>query len=205
MTPSPHQASPPPLSPLPNEFQTQGRAHPPLPPFPPGRPRRRLLVWLLFSAPLLILLSAAVGAGVTYLSMRGDESSPSGGHQTVPSPITSTPLQVNAAESARAKAHLCQVFDLSVRGQQGQGGYRVEGDLNVPVTMRAINSAAAVQNAIVPAVPPDVAAAAHRYVNATLDATTAAMGNTPTPDLNRLTDAEGDAIYALADVCGLPR
>jgi hypothetical protein len=31
------------------------------------------------------------------------------------------------------------------------------------------------------------------------------MGNTPTPEVNRLTDLAADAIYALIDACGLPR
>ena len=68
-----------------------------------------------------------------------------------------------------------------MRGQEGQGGFRVEGNLNVPMVLRAVNSAAAVQNALVPAVPPDVASAARKYISATLDVTTAAMGNTPDP------------------------
>ena len=45
------------------------------------------------------------------------------------------------------------------------------------MVLRAMNSASAVQNALVPAVPPDVASAARKYISATLDTTTAAMGN----------------------------
>jgi hypothetical protein len=71
--------------------------------------------------------------------------------------------------------------------------------------LRAVNSALAVQNVLSPAVPADVAASARKYISTTLDVTTAAMGNTPTPEVNRLTDADGDAIDALLGVCGLPR
>ena len=42
-------------------------------------------------------------------------------------------------------------------------------------------------------------------VEAALDQTTAAMGNTLTPDVNRLTDVRNDAINGLLDACGLPR
>jgi hypothetical protein len=70
--------------------------------------------------------------------------------------------------------------------------------------LRAVNSAAAVQNALAPAVPPNVASAAHKYISTTYDVTTPAMGNTTTPALNRLT-VSNDAINTLADACGLPR
>ncbi|WP_156670999.1 hypothetical protein [Mycobacterium sp. E1214] len=116
-----------------------------------------------------------------------------------PSPTAS------AADAAAAKAHLCQVFDTSVRGQQGKGGLRVEGNLNVPIVLRSVNSALAVQTALVPAVPPDIASAARTYVTTTLDVTTAAMGNTPTSEVNRLNDIANDAINSLLDVCGLPK
>ncbi|WP_156622670.1 hypothetical protein [Mycobacterium sp. 852014-50255_SCH5639931] len=98
------------------------------------------------------------------------------------------------------------MFDVSVRGQEGQGGVRVAGGgVNTPMVLRALNSASAVQNALVPAVPPDVAPVARKYIATTLDQTTAALGNTPTSEVNRLTDIRNDAINALVDVCGLPR
>jgi hypothetical protein len=73
------------------------------------------------------------------------------------------------------------------------------------MVLRAVNSATAVQNALVRAVPPNVASAARKYISSTLDETTAAMGNTPTPEVNRLNDVRTDAIFALVDACGLPR
>ena len=82
----------------------------------------------------------------------------------------------------------------------------MQGAVNVPVVLRALNSASSVQNALQnPAVPPNVAAAARKYISTTLDETTAAMGNTPTSEGKRLTDARTDAIYGLLDMCGLPR
>jgi hypothetical protein len=73
------------------------------------------------------------------------------------------------------------------------------------VTLRAVNSATAVQNALAPAVPPDVASAARKYISTTLDTTTAVMGNPPASEVNRLTDLRNDATDSLLYVCGLPR
>lgn len=81
----------------------------------------------------------------------------------------------------------------------------MQGNLNVPMVLRTLNSATAAQNALVPAVPTDVASAARKYVITTLDTTTAVMGNTPASEGNRLTDARNDAINGLLDACGLPR
>jgi hypothetical protein len=82
---------------------------------------------------------------------------------------------------------------------------RQNSGLNVPVVLRAVNSAVAVLNALNPAVPEDVSSAAHRYIEATLEMTTAATGNASNDDVNRLTDATNGATDALADACGLPR
>jgi hypothetical protein len=155
-----------------------------------------------------LLLAAAAGSTVTYLAVDDHRaaSRPASPPQTAsPSPAPATP-QFSSAEADAAKQHLCQVFDLSVRGQEGQGGVRVDGGgVNTPIVLRAINSVSAVQNALAPAVPPDVASAARKYINTTLDQTTAAIGNTPTSEVNRLTDVRNHAIYALVDACGLPR
>jgi len=82
---------------------------------------------------------------------------------------------------------------------------RVGGQLNIPAVLRSLNSATAVQNAIVPALPEDVASAAKKYISTTLDQTTAAMGNASTSEGNRLTDIRNEATYSLLDTCGLPR
>jgi hypothetical protein len=153
---------------------------------------------------LVVAMAAAVGSTVTFLAMRSDHvAGPASAPAVSPLPSQSPP-QFSSAEVATAKQNLCHVVDLSV-GQKGEGGFRVQGNLNVPVTLKAVNSAVAVQNALVPATPPDTAAAAKKYVSTTLDVTTAAMGNSPTPEVNRLTDISNNAIYALLDACGLPR
>ena len=89
-------------------------------------------------------------------------------------------------------------------GQQGQGGVRVNGEANLPLMLRSLNSVVAVQNALTPATPPEVAGAARNYVDAALQLTTAATGTTPLDEVNRLNHTANDATYAFADVCGLP-
>jgi hypothetical protein len=170
---------------------------------PPRQPRR--WPWAVLALVITVVLSAAVASTVTYLATRGDNA-PSPARPSAAAPSTPALPQVNPADAAAAKQNLCQTFDVSVRGQEGQGGVRVAGGgINTPLVLRAMNSASTVQNALVPAVPPDVAAAARKYITATLDQTTAAMGNTPTSEVNRLTDVRNDATFALVDACGLPR
>lgn len=148
----------------------------------------------------MVGVSAAVASALTMALRNENAASP-----PPPAPALSTPgPQFSAADAAAAKQTLCHIVDLSV-GQKSEGGFRVQGNLNVPVTLKAVNSVSAVQNALVPALPPDVAAAARRYISTTLDVTTAAMGTVPASEVNRLTDISNDAMYALVDTCGLPR
>jgi len=178
---------------------------PPVPASGPGRagasgPRRRGWVAPALRLLLTVGVSAATAAAVTYIAIRSDHA------QVAPQPSVAPGPQFTTAEVAAAKDHLCQVFDLSVRGQEGKGGVRIEGgDVNTPMVMRAMNSVSAVENALAPAVPSEVVSAARKYISATLDQTTAAMGSTPTREVNRLTDVRNDTIFALVDVCGLPR
>jgi cell wall-associated NlpC family hydrolase len=205
---SPHVtvAAPPPAHTLP---PAPGPVPPPGVPgpagFQPTRPPRRPWGWIALTLALAVGLAAAVGSTVTYLALRNDHAAAApSSHQTAsPSSAPATP-RFSPAQADTAKQHLCHVFDVSVRGDGGKGGFRVEGNLNVPLTLRAMNSMAAVQNALAPAVPPNVASAARKYIGSTYDVTTAAMGDTPTPELNRLTDVSNDAINTLADACGLP-
>lgn len=170
----------------------------------PPAPQHRTITALKWIA--VVALAAAVGSAVTYLAKGSDQASTPVSPQTATVSPPSTTAQFNSAEAMGAKENLCRTFDLSVRGQEGQGGVRVAGGgVNEPMVLRALNSALAVQNALVPAVPSDVASAAHKYIGTTLDQTTAAMGSTPTSEVNRLTDVRNDAINALVDVCGLPR
>jgi hypothetical protein len=91
-----------------------------------------------------LLVAAAAGSTVTYLAV-GDQraaSTPAASQTASPSSASATP-QFSAAEVDAAKQHLCQVFDVSVRGEEGQGGLRVQGNLNVPIALRTLNSATA--------------------------------------------------------------
>ena len=81
----------------------------------------------------------------------------------------------------------------------------MDGALNIPVVVRMINSASAVQNALTPAVPADVAEAAHAYVDRVFDLTTAATGDASGETLVDLNSAANKAIDSLLDSCGLPR
>ncbi len=195
---------PPPL-PSPASGPTSPHAGTPLPAaFPPGRKPRRpgwLLVGL--GLPVAIVLAAGTGSMVTFAAIHNNtpaQSSPT----RAATPSAPPAPQFSAAAAVAAKQNLCHIVDLSV-GQKSEGGFRVQGNLNVPVTLKAVNSVLAVQNALVPAVPPDVAVAARRYISTTLDVTTAAMGTVPASEINRLTDISNDAMYALVDACGLPR
>ena len=188
---------------------------PPPPQAPPGPPhhvqvpprptRGRFWVWVPLVLLLVVAVSGGVSAAITYFALNGARSSSTSTPPPAVAPTSPTTPRFSAAEAAAAKERVCQVFDVSVRGQQGQGGLRVEGVLNIPVVLRALNSASVVQNALVPAVPADITMAARSYLSATLDQTTAAMGNTSTSEGNRLTDIRNEAMYALLDACGLPR
>lgn len=179
----------------------------PTPPQPvvPTRSQRPIPFGKISAALATVAVAAAVGSGTTLLWVA---------HETHSSPTTSAAMttqstpaetQFSPKEVSAAKDNLCQVFNMSVRGQQGQGGFRVEGNLNIPLTLRTLNSVTAVQDAVVPATPPDVADAARKYVTTTLAVTTAAMGNAPTSEVNALNTSSNDALYELIDVCGLPR
>lgn len=160
---------------------------PPLPQMPTGgrRARRR---WPWISGGLLCAIATiSAAAAISYVVS------------------SHTATRFTPEDQAAAKEHLCHTFDTSVRGQGGQGGLRVDGELNVPVILRSINSAVVVESTLTAAVPQDVATAARNYITTTLDQTTAAMGNTPTTKLNDLTDTRNDAVYGLIDACGLPR
>jgi hypothetical protein len=199
--PPPHAG--PTLPPAPSPQPPAGAAGSPW--LRPPQPGRRRWGWVVLALLLVVGVSAAVGSTVTYLAMHTARAASMPSSQTGSAPPAPATPQFSTAEVTAAKQHLCQVFDVSVRGQEGQGGLREQGNLNLPMVLRVVNSAAAVQNAVGPATPPDVASAARKYISATLDQSTAAMGSTPTPEVNRLADARNDAIYALIDACGLPR
>jgi hypothetical protein len=151
----------------------------------------------------VVALALVAGtAAVTYAITRNG-STPAPTATASPPPLT-TPPQYSAADRAAAKQQLCQAFDASTRGQQGQGGLREAGQANLPLVVRKLNSVVAVQNSLSPATPADVTARAKKYIEANLDLTTAATGSASVDEVNRLTAVANDATYALADVCGLP-
>jgi hypothetical protein len=120
-------------------------------------------------------------------------------------PTTPAAPQYSAAEQDSAKQAVCHLFDLATSGQQGQGGMRSNGQLNMPLAIRTLNGVVAIQDALSDAVPQEVSDAAHKYVRSSLEETTAAMSPTVSVDEgNKLNDASITATFALADVCGLP-
>ena len=215
-------ASPPWAAPTGTAVQPAVAAPPPpvqLPPAPPAgapplappqraaRPPHGRRGWVLV---LIVVVLAAIAstAAITFAIARNMAPA---GRSSTPSPTLTTGApappapQVSPGDAAVAKQSVCHIFDVSVRGREGQGGLRTDtGDVNLPMALRDVNSVVAVQNALTPATPPDVAAAARKYIAATLDHTTAAMGNPSTAEINRLNDIANTAADAFADACGLP-
>ena len=163
------------------------------------RTRGKLLVP---AAGVGVMAVIAVIAAITYGFVRNCNPESSAPHAAAP---TSQQPEASNSDPAGAKEELCRYFDIGVRGRSGQGGVRIaSGDLNVPVVLRDLNSAVAVQNALSAAIPPEVAAAARRYIHTVLDLTTAAMGTVSVDEMNRLTIANNNATDAFDDACGLP-
>ena len=126
-------------------------AGPPLPVAPPPRPPRRGFPWLLVGGAVVLLIAAiAATAAITYAVTR-NTNAPSA--TPPPAPTVQAP-QFSAAEQNAAKDQVCHVFDVSTRGTISEGSVRTNGQPNVPVVLRAMNSAVAVQNALKPAAPP---------------------------------------------------
>ena len=125
---SPSVTLPPPPAPT--------RQGPPLPPpvgtpvpvgfSPPRRPRR--WPWAVLALLVTVVVSAAVGSTVTYLATHGDNPAPAPTQPSAAAPSAPAVPQVSPGDAAAAKQNLCQVFDVSVRGQQGQGGVPSRGE-----------------------------------------------------------------------------
>lgn len=174
---------------------------PPLDGPPPGGPPpqrggrgRGLLVGGLIVA---FVVAIAGSASVTYALTRIRDSSQDAS--------STNPPRYSAEEQAAAKERVCKTFDVAASGQRGQGGVVQAGEVNITLILRKVNSVSAVQNTLTPATPPDVQAAAKRFISTSLDLTTAALGDVPVDELVRLTEEGNSAIYSFADVCGLPR
>jgi hypothetical protein len=165
----------------------------PYPPFPaPPRREHRSGPWVVSAAALLI--AASTGAYVVVTNT----------HDRVPAPPAPAPVvQFSPAQVAAAKDNLCSAFDMALRGRHGHGGFRgADGQPNVPMVLRSVNSVLTVQDALDPALPADISARAKNYIKTTLSVTTAALGNETVDEVNNLTDANNEAGRAFADACG---
>ncbi|WP_229482073.1 hypothetical protein [Mycolicibacterium mageritense] len=163
----------------------------------------------------LLVVAIAATAAITYAVSHGSDSQPtpsapastgsSGSSPATSGPSVSAAPTYSQSEQAVAKEKLCHVFEVSVRGKEAQGGVVMNGEPNIPLILRKLNSVVAVQNAVAPALPEPLSVAVQTYVETSMDVTTAALGNTPIDEVNRLTEVGNDATYALADKCGVPR
>ncbi|MCV7200801.1 hypothetical protein H7J71_02085 [Mycolicibacterium peregrinum] len=152
---------------------------------------------------ILMIVAIAVTAAVTYAIARGNIAA---AQPAAPQPTAGAPAapQFTAAERSAADGRLCSTFDNATKGTQGQGGLIQNGVLNVGVALRTVNGAVAVQNALTPAVSPNIAQAARTFIARSLDLSTGALANVSVDEVNRLNDISNTAIFALADACGLP-
>lgn len=156
----------------------------------------------------LLVAAIAATAAITYALSHGSDSPPTPSAEpalTSPGASSAPTPTYSQAEQSAAKAKLCHVFEASVRGQEGQGGIVVNGEPNIALILRTVNSVVAVQNTMNPAVPESLKATVQKYVETSTDLTTAALSKTPIDELTRLTEVNNDATYALADECGVSR
>ena len=168
----------------------------------PQRSARRN--WWRFGGLVSVVVAAIGATAATTCDLGQSNSAPSSITTITTAAPVAPPPQFSQADVAAAKRRICGVFDDSTIGQAGEGGFRTDaGAVNMPLVMRVVNSVVAVENALAPATPPGVLAAARKYIDTNLDVTTAALGTSPTDELNRLGDTASDATYAFADVCGL--
>jgi len=114
-------------------------------------------------------------------------------------------VPVSDSDAAAARQRVCDVFVIATKGNTGRGGVVVNGELNVPNVLRGLNSAVALENALSPAVPGDLAATTRTYIARALDLSTAATAGEPIERLIDLTLASNEAGFDLADRCGVPR
>lgn len=202
-SPAGESVPPPTAQPLPPASGEQHGA--PAGGFAPPPPARRWRFIGMVGA--LFVVAIAATAAITYALSRGTNNEPIPSAEpalTGPSVSSAPPPTYSQAEQAAAKAKLCHVFEASVRGKEALGGVVMNGELNVPLVLRKLNSVVAVQNAITAATPESLKAAVQKYVDTSMDLTTAAFGSTPIDELTRLTEVGNTATYALADECGVP-
>ena len=104
---------------------------------------------------------------------------------------------MSAADAAAAKEKVCHAIDAGQRGIGDMGGIVTNGDLNIPVVLRKMNTIMAVNDSLSPAVPADVSDAAKQYAATATDLTTAALAHAPVDQLVELTKTGNSAVDAL--------
>jgi hypothetical protein len=164
-------------------------AHPDNRPSNPPRPWRR---WAGLAAALAATI--ALSATATYTLTR-----------PAPREESAVSVPVSDSDPAAARQRVCDVFVMATKGNTGRGGVVVNGELNVPNVLRGLNRAVALENALSPAVPAELADATRTYITRSLDLSTAATAGEPIERLNELTIASNEAGFDLADRCGVPR
>ena len=179
----------------------QGNAGPPwaggpATPIPPQRRR-----WGLLVAMLVAVNIGSVAAAATIAYAVGRDSGPV--RSDSPSTAPASP-GVSAADAAAAKEKVCHAIDAGQRGIGDMGGIVTNGDLNIPVVLRKMNTIMAVNDSLSPAVPADVSDAAKQYAATATDLTTAALAHAPVDQLVELAKTGNSAVDALYDACGLP-
>ena len=150
-----------------------------------------------------ILALMGMSAGATYALM--SRSTPAAATDSATTQPTTTEQAPSPAEATAAKNKLCGVFDVTTRNSKGAGGFRdTPVTPNIPVVLRALGSAVAIQGAMAdPALPPGLADAADVYVSTSLRVANAAMSDVPVAEVNELTAAANDATRVLIQTCGL--
>lgn len=164
-------------------------------PAPAPAPRR----WGLVAVVVAVnVASIAVAAAIAYAVGRDSAPVKSG-----PSSTVAASPNISEQDAAAAKDKVCHAIDAGERGNTGQGGVVNNGELNLPLIVRTLNTIVAVQNSLSPAVPTDVSDAAKKYVAAETDLTTAALGHASIDQLIQLTNTGNTALYAVLDTCGI--
>lgn len=159
-----------------------------------GTPRApRMWLWALVTAVLMVVAIAATAA-ITYAIAHSAPNTSAAG----PAAPTFT-----AAQQADAKQAVCRAFDVSSRGMDTQGGARTDGNPNLPMLLRMLSGTVSIEQAVTPATPDDIAGLAHSVVTTNLDLLNAALGQASIGDVQKATTVSNDAVYALADACGL--
>lgn len=200
--PTPHRGpptGPPPPPPPVAPYGAPGHSRAPYGPAPygahldnhPSNPPRPWRRWAGLAAALAATI--ALSATATYTLTR-------------PAPREEATVPVSDSDAAAATEQLCGVFRAATKNQSDKrSGVFINGELNVANVLRALNGAVALENALSPAVPADLAAATRTYITQSLDLTTAATAGETIERLTELTIAGNETAVEIADLCEIPR